>query len=84
VYIMIRPDPGRDQWRQTLFGPESGFFCGYLELPASASLDQAKHRAEAQLADFGRTYYLLNFTIDWRPPHDSEWTGGDIRGTPSQ
>jgi hypothetical protein len=81
---MIRPDPSRDQWRQTLFGPESGFSCGYLELPASASLEQAKHHTEARLADFGRTYYLLNFTIDWRPSDDSEWTGGDIRSTPSQ
>jgi hypothetical protein len=81
---MIRPDPGKDQWRQTLFGPESWFFCGYLEIPASASLDQAKQRAEAQLADFGRTYYLLSFIIDWRPPDDSEWTDGDIRSTPSQ
>lgn len=82
--MMIRPDPGRDQCRQALFGPESGFFCGSLELTASASLDQAKHRAEASLADFGRTYYLLNFTIEWRPSDDSEWTGGDIRSTPSQ
>jgi LuxR family transcriptional regulator, maltose regulon positive regulatory protein len=44
----------------------------------------ALQRAEARLADFGRTYYLLNFTIDWRPSDDSEWTGGDIRRTPSR
>ncbi len=81
---MIRPDPRRDEWRQTLFGPESGFLCGYLDLPASASLDQAKHRAEARLTDFGRTYYRLNFTIDWHAPDDDEWTGGDVRSTPIQ
>jgi hypothetical protein len=79
---MIRPDPSRDQWRQTLFGPESGFFCGFLALPASASLDQARQRAEAWLAEFGRTYYLFNFSIDWHPSDDGEWTGGDIRSTP--
>jgi hypothetical protein len=31
-----------------------------------------------------RTYYLLNVTIDRRPSDDGEWTGGDIRSTPSQ
>jgi hypothetical protein len=84
AWIMIRPDPLRDEWRQTLCGPESGFLCGCLELPASASIDQAKHRAAANLADFGRTYYRLSFTVDWRPSDDSEWTCGDIRSTPSQ
>jgi hypothetical protein len=70
AYIVIYPDPGRDCWRHARFGPEMGFLDGFLEVPASASPDQARHAAEIMLADVGRTYFGLHCSVDWRPPDD--------------
>lgn len=59
-----------------------GFLCGHLDLPASATPAQARQAAETMLAEVGRSYHHLDFTIDWHPPDANGWITGDIQAAP--
>jgi hypothetical protein len=77
-WIVINPDPARDRWQFSLFGPACGFACGDIDLPASANHDQIRQAAEARLTELSRDLYHADLTITWHPPAPDGRIGGDI------
>jgi hypothetical protein len=77
-WIVMNPDHARDRWQFSLFGPAYGFFCGDIDLPASADYDQIRQAAEARLTELSRDLFHADLAITWHPPAPDGRTGGDI------
>jgi hypothetical protein len=78
AWIVIYPDPGHDRWQHSIGGPATGFACGHLDLPSSATADQVRQAAQAMLTELGRDLYHANLIITWHPPDTSQGIHGDI------
>lgn len=82
AWIVIYPDPSRDRRRHSVFGPATGFACGDMDLPSSATPDQVRQAAQAMPTELGRDPYHADLTITWHPPDPSGQICGDIHPGP--